>query len=49
MRHKKGAVADYLPWVLIAVAVLAIVLITIFVLREEGVSLIDQLKDLFKP
>ena len=44
---KKGIVSDYLPWILIAVAVLVILMITIFVLRERGVSLIDQIKNLF--
>jgi len=45
--YKKGIVADYLPWILIAVAVLAILMISIFFLREQGVSLIDRIKDLF--
>ena len=47
MKNKKGIVADYLPWLLIGLAVLAIVLIFVFVLREQGISLIDQIKDLF--
>lgn len=45
---KKGIVTEYLPWLLIALVVLAIVLITIFVLKGEGVSFIDQIKDLFR-
>jgi len=44
---KRGIVADYLPWLLIGLAVLVIVLIFIFVLKEQGVSLIDQIKNLF--
>ena len=44
---KEGVVSDYLPWILIAVAVLAIVLISIFVLKGKGFSLIQQIKDLF--
>lgn len=43
---KKGIISDYLPWLLIALAVLAIVMITIFLLREKGFSLIDRIKDL---
>ena len=43
---KRGVVADYLPWILIAVAVLVILMLTIFVLREKGISLIDQLKNI---
>ena len=43
---KKGVVADYLPWLLIGVAVLAIVIISIFVLKDKGFILIDRLKGL---
>jgi len=45
---KKGVVADYLPWVLIAVAVLAIVMAAIFVMKGQGFSLIDKIKDLLR-
>ncbi|MEK6760329.1 MAG: hypothetical protein AABX93_00210 [Nanoarchaeota archaeon] len=45
---KKGVVADYLPWLIIGIAVLAIMLFAIFLLREKGISLIDQLKNLFR-
>jgi len=45
---KKGIITEYLPWLLIALAVLVIIMITIFVLREKGISLIDQIKNLFK-
>ena len=41
---KKAIVSDYLPWILIAVAVLVILMITIFLLRGRGISLIDQIK-----
>lgn len=44
---KRGIVTEYLPWLLIALAVLAILIITIFVLKEKGISLIDQIKNLF--
>jgi len=46
--NKKGVVAEYLPWLLIALVVLVIVLISIFFLKEKGVSLIDQIKNLFR-
>ena len=46
--NKRGIVADYLPWILIAVAVLVIMTITIFVLREKGISAIDTIKNLFR-
>ena len=44
---KRGIISDYLPWILIAIAVLAILTIAAFFLREQGVSLIDKIKDLF--
>lgn len=46
-RWKKAIVADYLPWLLLAVAILVILLIAIFVLRGQGTSLIDKLKSIF--
>jgi hypothetical protein len=46
--NKKGIISEYLPWMLIAIAVLAILMITIFVLRGKGFSLIDKIKDLFR-
>ncbi|MDP3992050.1 MAG: hypothetical protein Q8P79_00910 [Nanoarchaeota archaeon] len=46
-RGKKGIIADYLPWILIAVAVLVILMISIFILRGQGVSFIDKIKGLF--
>ncbi|HUW44108.1 MAG TPA: hypothetical protein VMV95_04070 [Bacillota bacterium] len=47
-RGKKGIISDYLPWILIAVAVLVILMITIFLLKEKGGGLIDQIKNLFR-
>ena len=46
--NNRGVISEYLPWLLIAVAILAIVMITVFLLKEKGFSLIDQIKDLFK-
>ena len=46
--RKRGIITEYLPWLLIGLAVLAILMITIFVLKEQGTSLIDKIKDLFK-
>jgi hypothetical protein len=47
-RNKKGVVAEYLPWLLIALVILVIVLISVFFLKEQGVSLIDKIKHLFR-
>lgn len=46
--NKRGIVVDYLPWILIALAILVILSLTIFILREKGLSVIDLIKDLFK-
>jgi len=43
---KRGLISEYLPWLLIAIAVLAILTITILLLKEKGFSLIDQIRDL---
>ncbi|MBU4308236.1 MAG: hypothetical protein KJ566_00365 [Nanoarchaeota archaeon] len=45
---KAGLVSEYLPWLMIAVAVLAILMVTILLLKEKGVSLIDSIKNLFR-
>ena len=44
---KDGVISEYLPWLLIAIAILAILMITIFILRGQGISLIDKIKGLF--
>jgi hypothetical protein len=48
MKSKRGIVTEYLPWILIAVAVLVILSITIFVLKGKGISAIDTIKNLFR-
>lgn len=44
---KRGVISEYLPWLLIALAVLAIILISAFLMKEKGFSFIDQIKNLF--
>jgi hypothetical protein len=44
---KNGVVSDYLPWLLIAIAVLVIIVIAIFFMKQSGFSLIDRIKALF--
>ncbi|MEX2017249.1 MAG: hypothetical protein WD876_02150 [Candidatus Pacearchaeota archaeon] len=46
-KSKNGIVAEYLPWLLIALAVLAIIFIALFVLRGQGEGFIDKIKDIF--
>jgi len=47
-KNHRGIISDYLPWILIAVAVLVILMITIFLLKGKGTSLIDQIKNLLR-
>lgn len=47
-KKKKGIASEALPWILIAIAILAILLITIFVLKDKGFVLIDRIKEMFR-
>ncbi len=47
-RNKKGVAMEYLPWLLIALALLVIIVISIFFLKQEGTSLIDKISNLFR-
>jgi len=46
--NKRGITTDYLIWILIGLAILVILIITIAVLKGEGISLIDKIKNLFR-
>lgn len=46
--EKKGIASEALPWILIAIAILAILLITIFILKDKGFVLIDRIKEIFR-
>jgi hypothetical protein len=48
MKNKRGIASEYLPWILIAVAVLVILMISIFLLKDKGLSAIETVKNLFK-
>jgi len=48
MNKKKGVVSDYLPWLLIGLAILVILMISIFLLRGKGFDFIEQIKNLFR-
>ncbi|HTZ41969.1 MAG TPA: hypothetical protein VMC07_02050 [Candidatus Omnitrophota bacterium] len=45
-KNKRGIVSEFLPWLLIAVAILVILMITIFILKGQGSSLIDKIKSI---
>jgi hypothetical protein len=44
----RGIISDYLPWLLIGLAVLAVVMIFIFGLKSEGIGIIDKVKNLVR-
>jgi len=46
--NKRGIVSEYLPWILIALAILAILVITAWILKEKGISVIDNFGNLFR-
>lgn len=48
LKMKKGIVSEALPWIIISLAILAILMISIFVFRGKGESLIDSIGGLFK-
>ena len=45
---KKGVVTDYLPWLIIAIAVLVIVMLAFFLLKGKGLAAIEQLKNILR-
>jgi len=48
MNKKRGIISDYLPWMLIGLAILVILMISIFILKGKGFEFIDRIKDLFR-
>jgi sensor domain CHASE-containing protein len=46
--RKRGIVSEYLPWLIIAVILLVIILLSIFLLKGKGFQFIDQIKNIFK-
>jgi len=45
---KRGIVADFLPWLLIVIAILVILMIAVFILSGKGLEFINSIKNLFK-
>jgi len=45
---KEGMVSEYLPWLIIGIVVLAIVMISIFILKGKGFEFIDKIKNIFR-
>lgn len=48
LHDRKGIASEALPWILISIAILVILMLTIFVLKDKGFVLIDQLKGIFR-
>jgi len=46
--EKRGIVSEYLPWLLIAIAVLVLMMLSIFFLKEHLVGLVDKIKGFFR-
>jgi len=46
--EKSGIISDYLPWLLIGLAVLAILIIGALLLKEKGFEFIDKILSIFK-
>ena len=47
MKNKNGIISEYLPWLLIGLAVLAIMMVAIFLLKGKGIDFIQQIKNIF--
>jgi hypothetical protein len=45
---KSGVISEYLPWLLIGIAILVILMISIFLLKGKGTSFIDSIKNIFR-
>ena len=47
-RNRSGVISEYLPWLLIGIAVLVVIMISIFLLKGKGLEFIDSIKNIFK-
>jgi hypothetical protein len=48
VKEKKGIVSEYIPWLLIAIAVLVILMLAIYFLSGNSFKLIDKINFLFR-
>lgn len=46
--RRRGIISEALPWIVISLIILGILMISIFVLRGRGITVIDAIKDLFR-
>jgi len=47
-KYKKGIISEYLPWLLIAIAILVILMLAVFMLKDKGLSVLDKFQGLFR-
>lgn len=47
-QNKKGIISEYLPWLLISIAILVILMFAVFMLKDKGIGIIDKLQGLFR-
>lgn len=47
-KQKKAVVSEYLPWLMIAIAILVIISISIFLLKDKGIEFINKALNIFK-
>lgn len=48
IKNRKGIISEYLPWLLISIAILVILILAIFVMRDRGINVLDKLEGLFR-
>lgn len=46
-RNRSGVISEYLPWLLIGMVILAVIMISIFLLKGKGFEFIDKIKEIF--
>jgi len=46
--NNKGISSEYLPWLLIALAILVILTLSIFLLKDKGLAVLDGIKQIFR-
>jgi hypothetical protein len=47
-KFKKGIASEYLPWLLIALAILVILMVAIFLLKGKGIEALEGIKNIFR-
>jgi len=47
-KNRRGIITEYLPWLLIALITLAVLVIVVFILKGEGIELVEKIKNIFR-